>query len=334
MNIAMSTSPLLPRELAFWKGKRTLVTGADGFIGSHLVDALVQCGVPIVAVVRRVSRTQVTHRFSNLRDLSGHDGLSFITVNLAGPSATSLLARSNADVWFHLAADAYVPASFSQPSDVVLNNISSTINVLEAANISRPANLIIMSSSEVYGSCSEPIDEDHPLCPTSPYAASKVACDRMAWSYWQSFGTALTIARPFNTYGPRHVYDVVPLFIAAALQNKPIVIHGTGRQTRDLVYVDDTVYALLSLAASPAVGRVFNIGTGTDTSVLDLATCIIELTESSSQIVFDAPRQGEVQKLQANSSRIRSETGWKPLISLRDGIQRNISWARKVDLHD
>lgn len=308
--------------------RRVAVTGADGFIGSHLVDALLERGAAVVAIVRRASRSQVTHDFTNLRAVVGHPRLSIITVDLAGPSALPCLMRLECDVWFHLAADAYVPASFSQPGAVVHNNVTSTLNVLEAATALKPRNVVIASSSEVYGPCKEALSESDPLNPTTPYAASKVACDRLASSYNRTFGTPVTIVRPFNTYGPRHVYDVVPLFLRAALQGAPLKIHGDGSQTRDLTYVSDQVAALLALGAREGRGELFNSGTGQDYSILHLAEVIKSVTGSSSPISFIPARLGEVSKLLAQPRHLMQATGWRPLVDLVRGIELNAVWAR------
>lgn len=302
-----------------------LVTGADGFIGSHLVDQLLEAGVSVTAIVRRTSRRQVTHRFDNLAT-AGRDSLKVVDADLTGISTQFLLGEQEADFWFHLAADAYVPASFSQPAEVCLTNIISTLNVLEAARRFKPAGLLVMSSSEVYGTHTGPINESCALNPTSPYAASKVSCDRLAWSYWESFGVALTIARPFNTYGPRHIYDVVPKFIQLALAGAPLTIHGDGSQTRDLTYVNDTVRALIALSRIEGRGEVFNIGVGHDIRIIELARMLVALTESNSDLVFTNRRIAEVDKLQSDTTKIRARTGWIPQVSLEAGLKENIKW--------
>ncbi|MGC4761777.1 dTDP-glucose 4,6-dehydratase [Micromonospora sp. DT46] len=312
-----------------WTDRKVLVTGADGFVGSHLTDELVYRGARVTAVVRRTSRSQVTNTFRNLSPATVRQLDRVLHVDLAGPSAVAELTACEAEVWFHLAADAYVPASFNQPAAVVAANVMSTLNVLDAARTTRLAHLVVTSSSEVYGSHDEAITEEHPLRPATPYAASKVGCDRLAWSYHNSFDTPLTIVRPFNCYGPRHVYDVVPLFLARALRGDPLTVHGSGHQTRDLTYVSDTVDAFLRLAELPPAGEVFNIGTGIDHRIIDLARTIVELTNSDSEVRLGPPRVGEVRKLLGDASKLRAATGWTPRHDLAAGLEENVKWARE-----
>lgn len=314
---------------SFWHNKRVLVTGGSGFVGSHLVEALLMLGATVIACVRRVSRSQILHDYPNLRTCIRHPLLQVSPIDLAGPSSVRCLTQLEAEIWFHLAADAYVPASFVQQEAVILNNVMSTVNVLEAARQVRPDHVIIASSSEVYGSSDRAIKEDHALSPVTPYAASKASCDRIAWSYRQSFDMPITIVRPFNIYGPRHIYDVVPLFIRAALNNRPLTVHGDGNQTRDLTYVADAVAGYLSIGMLKGQGQVFNMGTGEDHAILHVAQVIKAAANSSSAIVFGPPRQGEVKKLQADSCFLQQTTGWKPKINFQDGVRLNIQWVRE-----
>lgn len=308
--------------------RTVLVTGADGFIGSHLVDGLLQQGERVIAVVRRTSRSQVTRRFRNLLPTTVRQLHNLIQVDLAGPDAVATLTAADAAIWYHLAADAHVPASLHQPASVVQNNVASTLHVLEAARVAGPAHMLMTSSSEVYGSCSESIEESHPLYPATPYAASKVASDRLSWSYHNTFDLPITIVRPFNCYGPRHVYDVIPLFLAQALRGEALIVNGSGRQTRDLTYVADMVEAFLRLAELRPSGEVYNIGTGKDHQIRDLARLVLELTGSSSELRIGPARPGEVQKLQADSTRLRRATGWVPRYDLGTGLELNLKWMR------
>lgn len=313
---------------ASWQGRAALVTGADGFIGSHLTEKLLADGARVTAVVRRTSRSQVTNLLRNL-DRENVGALEkLIHVDMASPDAVRELAASDAEIWFHLAADAYVPASLDQPSTVVATNIASTQNVLEAARLAGAGHLLVTSSSEVYGSHDDAISESHPFYPATPYAASKLACDRLAWSYHNTFNTPLTIVRPFNCYGPRHVYDMVPLFLARALRGEALTIHGTGGQSRDLTYVTDTVDAFLRLAALPPCGQAYNVGTGKDHRLVDLARAIVDLAGSSSDIVFGPPRAGDVYKLQADATSLRNATGWQPMTDLATGLAENLKWMK------
>jgi nucleoside-diphosphate-sugar epimerase len=312
-----------------WHDRTVLVTGADGFIGSHLVDELLRRGARVVAVVRRTSRSQVTRRFRNLSPQAVEGLAALIQLDLADPSATATLTAVRADTWFHLAADAHVPASLDQPASVIHTNVLSTVNVLEAARVAGPEHLLLTSSSEIYGSHDEAITELHPLRPATPYAASKAACDRIAWSYHNSFGLPLTIVRPFNCYGPRHVYDVVPLFLARALRGEPLIVNGTGTQTRDLTYVHDTVDAFLRLAALPPAGDSYNIGTGIDHDILGLARLVVRMTGSGSEVQMAPPRAGEVFTLRADATKLRRTTGWAPRYRLEAGLKENVTWVRE-----
>jgi len=311
-----------------WVGRKVVVTGADGFIGSHLVEELLRRGSRVVAVVRRTSRSQADLRFRNLTPDVVAQLADLVQVDLAGPSAVDAMRRAGGEVVFHLAADAYVPASFDQPAAVVQTNVMSTLHVLEAARAQPPAHLLITSSSEVYGSHDTPITEHHPLLATTPYAASKAACDRLAASYHTTFHLPLTIVRPFNSFGPRHVYDVVPLFAARALRGDPLVVNGDGLQRRDLTYVDDTVAAFIALAELEPCGEAFNIGTGVSHTVNDIAQMVVECAGSGSAVEHGTPRAGEVQRLEADASRLRNATGWAPTRDLRYGVERSLDWMR------
>jgi nucleoside-diphosphate-sugar epimerase len=309
-----------------------LVTGAGGFLGSHLVEDLLARGHDVTAFVRRTSYTEADapQYIRNLSGCIGHPRLTVAAVDLAGPSAISALADQPARIWYHLAADACVAMSLTQPEAVVQNNVLSTSNVLEAAKRhgDRLRNLVIASSSEVYGSCEAPIDESFPLNPATPYAASKVAGDRLASSYAATFGVPITIARLFNSFGPRQIYDVVPIFIRLAQSSQPLTVHGDGLQSRDLTYVSDTVRALVALGGRTGTGEVFNIGTGEHRSVLEIAETVRASCSSSSPIVHVAPRLGQVHKLQADFGRARTALGWTPAVSFEEGVRRTVTWAR------
>jgi NDP-hexose 4,6-dehydratase len=308
--------------------ERILVTGAAGFIGSHLVETLLARGHEVTAVVRRTSRNQASFDLPNLRAVTDDKHLSVLTVDLAGPSAVEVLADRRETVWMHLAADAYVPASFTQASSVVLNNVMTTVNVLEAARRAEPRTVLVMSSSEVYGSHRTPISEHMPLEPSTPYAASKLSAEKVAQSYFSTYGTPVAIARPFNCYGPRHTYDVVPLFLSKALRNEPLIINGDGNQTRDLTYVDDTVDALIRMISTPRLGVPINIGTGVDHSINTIAQKVLEVTGSSSEILHAAARLGEVTRLCSDPSLAAAELGWKAEVDLDEGLVRNAEWMR------
>ncbi|MBX7080141.1 MAG: GDP-mannose 4,6-dehydratase [Nannocystaceae bacterium] len=311
--------------------RRVLVTGADGFIGSHLVERLLDAGHEVTAVVRASSTVGTSElRLRNLAPVRERLA-GVVALDIASADAVARMAECAPQWVFHLAAEAFVERSFTQPHEVLRTNLGGTMNVLQLArqcgSIERT---IVTSSSEVYGTAQrERIDEQHPLEPTSPYAASKLAADRMAAAFVHTWSLPLVIVRPFNCYGPRHVYDVIPRFIARALAGEPLRIFGDGRQSRDFTYVDDMVAAFELAAAHPdALGRAINFGSGEAVSIAELARTIIELTGSRSAIEHAPPRAAEVARLCCDASRAHA-LGWRARVPLEDGLRRNIAWARE-----
>jgi nucleoside-diphosphate-sugar epimerase len=316
----------------FWQGKRVLVTGADGFMGSHLVEALVRLKARVVAFTRGRSthgtaQMDLRHIGYLVPELEG-----VIAADLANPETTRLIEEAAPAVILHLAADAYVPRSFTQPGEVFAVNANGTLHVLEAARrLPRLERVVCTSSSEIYGTAKDnkPIDEDHPLMPTSPYGASKLAADRLAYSYRVTFGMPVAVIRPFNTFGPRHTYDVIPKFIKLALAGQDLNVHGTGEQSRDFTYVDDTVRGFLTMGSHPeAVGEVVNFGSGSCYSIRYLAEQVVALSGSKSRIVHTEARLAEVHTLLCNPARARRLFGWKAEVGFEEGLRRNIEWAR------
>ena len=317
---------------SFWKKRRVLVTGADGFMGSHLTERLIREGARVSIYIRGNSITGTV--LFTLKNLAPFEKTfdEIITGNIASQDAVELIRKNKPDTVFHLAADAYVPNSFEHPREVIESNFWGTVNVLEAVRtMPKVRRVVCTSSSEIYGTAQyAPIDEDHPLNPSSPYAASKVAADRTAYSYFNTYRLPIAIVRPFNTYGPRHTYDVIPKFIRLALEGKPLTLYGSGSQTRDFTYVDDLVEAFLVMGRhDKAVGRCVNFGTVKDVSIKKTAQWIKKLAESSSPIVHKAHRTSEVQRLICDNRLALKLFGWKPRISLQEGLRRNIAWARE-----
>lgn len=307
-----------------------LVTGADGFLGSHLVERLLEAGDDVIALVRPSSTVGTgTLALRNLAPVRERLA-DVIAVDVAGPDALTRMAAAAPELVFHLAADAWVERSFVQPREVLRTNLDGTMNVLQLAReLPAVQRLVVTSSSEVYGTAQrERIAEDHPLEPTSPYAASKLAADRMAMAYHHTWGTPVAVVRPFNTYGPRHVYDVIPKFIARALAGAPLLIFGDGAQSRDFTWVDDMVDALLLAAThEQALGRVTNFGSGETITIAELAREVVGLAESSSPIEHAPPRAAEVARLCCDPSRAHA-LGWHARVGLREGLRRTIAWAR------
>ena len=313
-----------------YRGKRVLVTGADGFMGSHLTERLVELGAQVTVFVRGTSVTG-THRhdLKNISHLIGK--VEVIAGNLASNDTIDLVRQAKPDIILHLAAEAYVPKSFTQPLDVFAVNLDGTLNILEAAR-GLPAieRVVVTSSSEVYGSYPDPISEKNLLNPTSPYGASKVAADRAAYAWYITYKMPIAIIRPFNTYGPRHTYDVIPKFIDLALSGKPLTVHGTGKQSRDFTYVSDTVNGFLLMGIHPkAIGETVNFGAGSPVSIGDLAVKVKELTGSTSEIIYDTSRLAEVQTLTCDWSKAKELFDWQPLVGFEEGLNNNILWKKE-----
>ena len=316
-----------------WTNKKVIITGADGFIASHLTEKLIDLGAHVSIVIRGTSVNGTSkNTFKNLNKNHIKKIKKIISCDISSSDIVSHLAKTKAEYIFHLAASAYVPYSFDHPLEVNLANVNGTLNILEAAkNLKSIKRIICTSSSEVYGTAlTKKIDENHPLNPTSPYAASKVAADRYSFSYIKTYNLPITIVRPFNTYGPRHTYDVVPKFIKMALSGKPITVHGDGKQSRDLTYVSDAVEAFIKIAnAKNTNQKVINFGTGKDHQIIFLAKIIKKLCKSNSKIIFINTRKAEVQRLTCNPNLCKKLTGWKAKVNIIDGLKKNIEWSIK-----
>ncbi len=310
-----------------WNGKRVLITGANGFIGSHLTERLVNMGADVSVFIRWTSDSAPKPVLRNIPHLI--DKIKIITGDVSNSDTIDLIAKNEPQIIFHLAADAYVPNSFEHPIDVTETNLIGTLNILHASmKLKDIERVVCTSSSEIYGTPKYvPIDENHPLNPAHPYGASKAAADRYAYAYWNTYHLPIAIIRPFNTYGPRHTYDVVPKFIRLAMQGKDITIHGDGNQTRDFVYVDDMVNAFLLMGSEEkAVGEVVNFGTGKETTMNDLAQKVVALSKSSSKIVHTDDRKAQVLRLCCDYSKAKKMFGWEPKVSLEEGLKKNIEW--------
>ena len=317
---------------SFWKNKKVLITGADGFIGSHLTEKIIDLKSKVIAVVRGTSANATNlYKFNNLGEKYRKKVFKVINCDISSTDIIYQIRNSNPDIILHLAASAYVPFSFDHPLEVNESNVIGTLNILEAARqLKKLKKIICTSSSEVYGTAlSKKINENHPLNPTSPYAASKVAADRYCFSYMKTYLLPLTVVRPFNTYGPRHTYDVIPKFIKMALFNEDITVHGTGNQSRDLTYVSDAVNAFLLIAASKKTDhKVINFGTGKDHSINFLANKIKILSKSKSKIIYIKNRLAEVDRLTCDSSLCKKLVGWESKVNIIDGLKLNIEWAK------
>lgn len=315
-----------------WQGRKVLVTGAAGFIGSHLVERLLAEGAKVRAFVHYNSRNHWGH----LEELLPHQrqDIEVISGDLRDPGRVDT-AVAGVEVVFHLGALIAIPYSYVAPQDVVMTNVVGTLNVLEAARRHGTARVVQTSTSEVYGTAQYvPIDERHPLAGQSPYSASKIAADQIALSYHLSFDLPVAIARPFNTYGPRQsARAVIPAIIVQAL-TQPQVMLGATFPTRDLNFVTDTVDGFLRIAEkNEAVGEVINLGTGREVTVGDVAAAIIRLVGRDIQVLFDAnrvrPDASEVDRLLADATKAKQLAGWEPRHSLDEGLRMTIDWIRQ-----
>jgi len=320
---------------SFYKNRRVLVTGADGFMGSHLTEMLLAEGAKVSVYVRGTSISGTTqYTLKNIKKLK--DSVEeILTGNIASLDSKDLVIKNRPEIVFHLAADAYVPNSFEHPIEVMETNVLGTLSMLHALKESKSIKRIVCtSSSEIYGmTLGGSIDEEHPLYPSSPYAASKVACDRYAYAYWNTYHLPIAIIRPFNTYGPKHTYDVIPKFISLALKNKPLTVHGTGNQSRDFTYVDDMIDAFMIMGSHKnAIGKAVNFGTGKAITVNYIAKKIKEISGSNSKITHTEDRTAQVPKLLCNYSLAKKLFGWKPKVFIDEGLRRNIEWVKKESI--
>lgn len=312
------------------EGKTVLVTGADGFIGSHLVEALVEAG----AKVRALAYYNSFNSWGWLDSLPA-ETLAKVEVITGDIRDRGTVARlmPGVEVVFHLAALIGIPYSYQSPESYIGTNITGTLNILEEAKIHQPSRVLVTSTSEVYGTARYvPIDEKHPFQGQSPYSATKIGADRLAESYFRSFGTPVTIVRPFNTYGPRQsARAVIPTIISQLLAGKDEIKLGSLSPTRDLVFVKDTVAGFIALAQSEeAIGEEVNIATQSEVSIGDLAKNLISLIRPNARIVSDderiRPSKSEVERLFGSRGKIKNLTGWEPQYSLEEGLAETITW--------
>lgn len=312
-------------------GKKVLVTGASGFIGSHLVEALVAAGATTTALVRYNSNSLIGNLAFLDRQIRAD--VAIAAGNIEDADFVYRIAKGH-DIVLHLAALIAIPYSYEAPRSYVRANIEGTLNVLEAARRHDIARVVHTSTSEVYGTALRaPIDETHPLQAQSPYSASKIAADKLAESYYRSFGTPVTTLRPFNTFGPRQsARAFIPTIISQALAGGPIRL-GALTPQRDMTFVADTVAGFLAAADAPGIeGETINLGTGETHTVGWFAERLLALIGVDMPIVQEAqrmrPEGSEVLKLVSDNSLARLRLGWTPRVSLDDGLRRTIAFFR------
>jgi len=321
---------------------KILVTGAEGFIGSHLTEMLVEKGYKVKAFVRYNFKNDWgwLERSKYLKDIEIYTG----DIRDYDSVYDSM---KDVNIVFHLAALIGIPYSYISPLAYIKTNTEGTYNVLEAARKLKIQRVIHTSTSEVYGTAQYvPIDEKHPYNPQSPYAASKAAADHLALSYYRSFDLPVTIIRPFNTFGPRQsARAIIPTIISQILAGKKQIKLGNLSPTRDLTYVKDTVNGFITVGLhEKTVGDVYNLGTGREVSIGDLAKKIMDLIGTKVEIITDEkrirPEKSEVERLLSNPEKAMKLTGWKPQYTLEEGLIETINWIKnnmeyyKVDIYN
>jgi dTDP-glucose 4,6-dehydratase len=309
------------------KKNNVLVTGAGGFIGSHLVEKLVELGYRVRAFIRYNSR----NNWGWLENSIYRDKIEVYSGDIRDFDSVYDVMR-DCDTVYHLAALIGIPYSYISPLAYIKTNIEGAYNILQSAKQLGPENIIITSTSETYGSAKYvPIDEAHPKAPQSPYAATKAAADQIALSYNKSFNLPVKVIRPFNTYGPRQsARAIIPSIVVQALTNDKIYL-GSLSPTRDFTYVEDIVNGFIKAAESKrCIGEVINLGSGFEISVGDLADKVLSLMEKNVKIISDPkrirPLQSEVERLCADTTKAKTLFAWKPRVSFDKGLKNTIEW--------
>ncbi len=314
-----------------------LITGAGGFIGSHLAERLVELGARVRCFLRYTSQSSIgLLRFSPAHMLKD---MELVFGDLRDADAVRRVS-SGCQTVFHLGALISIPYSYVHPREVVDTNVMGALNILEAARTNQTELLVHTSSSEVYGTARYvPMDERHPLQGQSPYSASKIAADRLVESYWRSFGIAAVTIRPFNTYGPRQsARAVIPTIISQALRGDTVQL-GNLHPTRDLTYVTDTVAGFIAVAETDGLaGQELNLGSGREISIANLVERVSGILGKSLQVtsqdVRRRPTRSEVERLYADTSKAQSLLHWRPQIDLDRGLKLTIDWmAEHLDCY-
>jgi len=315
--------------------KTVLVTGADGFIGSHLVEKLFDEGHKVKAFVYYNSFNSWGWLDSFPKEKLNH--IEIFAGDVRDPNGVRN-AMKGVDVVYHLAALIAIPYSYHSPDSYVDTNIKGTLNILQAARDYNVERILVTSTSEVYGTAIYvPIDEKHPKQGQSPYSATKIGADAMADSFYRSFNLPVTIVRPFNTYGPRQsARAVIPTIITQLLSGKTEIKLGALHPTRDLLFVKDTVNGFLEIAKSTkTIGEEINIATQQEISILDLSQKLIDSINPVAKIISDdirlRPEKSEVERLLGSSEKIMSLTNWKPQFDLNEGLKQTIEWFSKTE---
>lgn len=315
--------------------KTVLITGADGFIGSHLTELLIQSGYNVRAFVYYNSFN--SHGWLDTLSVETKSKIDIFSGDIRDPNGVRE-AMIGIDIVFHLAALIAIPFSYHSPDSYIDTNVKGTLNILQAARDSKVKRILITSTSEVYGTAQfVPITELHPKQPQSPYSASKIGADAIADSFYRSFDLPITIVRPFNTYGPRQsARAVIPTIISQLLNGAEEIKLGDISPTRDLLFVKDTVNGFLKIAqCNELIGHEVNIATQSEISVGDLAKQLIRIINPNAKIITDSirirPEKSEVFRLFGSNEKLKSYTNWKQEYSLEKGLKETIEWFSKKE---
>lgn len=321
--------------MSFLQNKKVVVTGADGFIGSHLVEYLANNGFRVKAFCYYNSFN--SWGWLDSFDKTLLDKIEIFTGDIRDPNGVRE-ALKGCDVVFHLAALIAIPFSYHSPDSYIDANIKGTLNILQAAKDLNIQRVLVTSTSEVYGTAQYvPIDEKHPKQPQSPYSASKIGADAIADSFYRSFNLPVTIVRPFNTFGPRQsARAFIPTIITQLLSGKTEIKLGDLTPTRDLLFVEDTIRAFEAIAnCGELIGHEVNIATNSEISIQDVADLIIQQINPKAKIVTDEnrirPEKSEVFRLYGDNSKLKQFTNWKSETSFEEGIKQTIEWFKSKD---
>ncbi|OGX06217.1 MAG: NAD-dependent dehydratase [Omnitrophica WOR_2 bacterium GWA2_47_8] len=315
-----------------WRDKKVLVTGGEGFIGSHLVERLIKEGSDVRAFVFYNSFNNWGWIDSLPKNIK--EKIDVFCGDIRDPNGV-LKAMEDRTIVFHLAALIGIPFSYHSPDSYVDTNVKGTLNILQAAKRLKTEKILHTSTSEVYGTAQyAPIDEKHPINPQSPYAATKSAADSLALSFYRSFDLPVSVLRPFNTFGPRQsARAIIPTIISQICAGKKTIELGNIQATRDLNYVENTVDAYIKLAETDAaLGEVFNIGSGMEITISQLAALIARVMGVKVKIKQDKkrlrPAKSEVERLLCDASKIKKVCGWKEMVSLEKGLEKTCAWFK------